>query len=202
MRFLISTLVFMIINQVNAQHIIPETIKQEVGIVLSHYPELENTHIEFRFKKNIRKSTMLAQPVFWSLFKSKQKRNYLVLLSEDIKISGKKFKTIDIDSDILIGWLGHELGHITDYKHRSSLNLIWFGIKYSFSGSYIKEAERAADSYAVTAGMEDYILKTKRFILKNAGIELDYKERFKKYYLSPVEIMTLVEEREAETSDF
>jgi len=189
----------MSVQKINAQHIIPESINKEARAALLYYPNLKNTHIEFRFKENIRKSTMLAQPVFWSLFKSRKKRKYLVLLSENIQISGKEFKTTDIDSEILIGWLGHELGHITDYKHRSSLNLIWFGVKYSLSSSYIKEAERAADSYAVAAGMEDYILKTKYFILNNAEIEESYKDRIKKYYLSPDEIMSIVEEREAET---
>jgi hypothetical protein len=186
----------MSVLETNAQHTIPESIFKEASAALSHYPNLQNTEIEFRFKEKIRKSTMLAQPVFWSLFKSRKKRKYLVLLSEDIQISGKEFKTKDIDSDILIGWLGHELGHITDYKQRSSLNLIWFGLKYTFSDSYIKEAERAADSYAVAAGMENYILKTKHFILDNAEIEETYKDRIKKYYLSPDEIMILVEQRE------
>ncbi|QLG44996.1 hypothetical protein [Costertonia aggregata] len=202
MKFLISIVFFMNVPSINAQHKIPEIIKKEALAALSHYPELENTRIEFRFKKNIRKSTMLAQPVFWSLFKPRKKRKYLVLLSKKFKISNEEFETTDVDSDILIGWLGHELGHIADYSHRSSLNLIWFGIKYTFSDSYIKEAERAADSYAVAAGMDDYLLKTKRFILDHAEIDEAYKDRIKKYYLSPDEIMALVEEREAETLDF
>lgn len=42
------------------------------------YPELEDTQIEFRFKKNIKKSTMQARPTFWSLFKSRKNRNLLI----------------------------------------------------------------------------------------------------------------------------
>ncbi|SFW25904.1 hypothetical protein [Cellulophaga fucicola] len=197
MKPLIFILLFMSVQNTIAQHIIPEIIEKEARIALSYYPQLKDTQIEFRFKKNIKKSTMQAQPVFWSLIKSSKKRKYLVLLSRKFKISGKEFKTTDVDSDILIGWLGHELGHITDYQNRSSLNLLWFGIKYSLSDNYIKEAERAADSYAVTSGMDKYILKTKRFILNNADIDESYKARIKKYYLSPDEIMVLVEEREA-----
>jgi len=181
----------------NAQHIAPDSVRVEAGTALSHYPELKNTPITFKFKKNINKSTMRAQPKFWSLFRSRKNREYIVLMSERIKISGKEFLTKNIPEAIMIGWLGHELGHIMDYKNRSSLNLIWFGIKYTFSGSYIKEAERAADTYAVSHGMGDYILKTKSFILDNAEIEEKYKARIRKYYLSPEEIMTLVEEREA-----
>ena len=40
------------------------------------------------------------------------------------------------------------------------------------------------------------ILKTKSFILDNAEIEESYKERIRKYYLSPKEILKLVNEKE------
>jgi len=187
----------MSVHHTNAQHIIPEILKEEATVALSYYPQLKNTAIEFRFKNDIKKSTMQAQPVFCSLLKSKSKRKYLVLISRKFKISGQEFKTVHVDRDILIGWLGHELGHILDYQHRSSLNLIWFGVKYLFSDHYIKEAERAADSFAVSSGMANYILKTKHFILNNADIDEAYKARIKKYYLSPDEILLLVKQREA-----
>jgi len=180
----------------NAQHIVPDSIQEEVRIALSHYPKLENTPITFKFKKQIKKSTMQAQPIFWSLFKSRKKREYVVLISEKIKISGKEYLTKDVPKKIMIGWLGHELGHIMDYQNRSSLNLIWFGAKYAFSGSYLKEAERAADTYAVSHGMGSYIVETKNFILDNAKIQEKYKARIRKFYLSPEEIMVMVEKRE------
>jgi hypothetical protein len=183
----------------NAQHTIPEIIYDDVQTALSFYPELDSTKIEFRFKKNIKKSTMQAQPKFESFFRSKNKRSYVILISEKFKISDKEFKTIDIPTDIFIGWIGHELGHIMDYQNRSNLNLLWFGINYLLSDNHIVEAERAADFFAVNHGMEDYILKTKDFILNNAQIKGSYKERIKKYYLSPEEIMELVQQREAAT---
>jgi len=188
---------FMSTNLTNAQKVIPDSISDEAVIALSYYPKLEDTPITFKFKKRIKKSTMLAQPDFWSLFKSKGKRKYKILISEKIVISGKEYLTKDIPKEVMIGWLGHELGHVMDYQHRSSLNLIWFGIKYTFSDNYIKEAERAADTHAVNQGMEDYILATKDFILNNADIDDRYKARIIKYYLSPEEIMVLVNERNA-----
>ena len=182
--------------QLNAQHTVPDVIKNEARIALSHYPELEQTPITFKIVKKIKQSTMQAQPKFNNLFKGRKKRAYVILISEKIKISDTVFFTKDVPSDIMIGWLGHELGHVMDYRNRSTLNLIWFGLKYSFSGSYIKEAERAADTFAVAHGMHDYILKTKHFILDHAEIEEKYKERIRRYYLSPEEIMAIVKERE------
>jgi len=182
----------------NAQHIIPEAIKKEVTTALEYFPQFESINIEFRFKRNIKKSTMQARPTFGSFFRSRKNRRYVILISEKFKIAGEEFKTRDIASDILIGWIGHELGHVMDYQDRNKLNLIWFGIKYLLSDNHIVEAERAADYFAVKQGMDSYILKTKDFILNNAQITQSYKDRIQKYYLSPEEIMHLVEERNKE----
>lgn len=192
--FLILTVIFST-QLMNAQHTIPDSIRENVETALSYYPMLQDTKIEFRFKSNIKKSTMQARPRFGSFFRSRKHREYVILISEKFKISTEEFQTRDIPADIFIGWIGHELGHILDYQNRDKLNLIWFGLRYLFSENHIVEAERAADSYAVNQGMEDYILKTKDFILNHADITPTYKSRIQKYYLSPEEIMHLVEER-------
>lgn len=194
----VTILFLMTLTAIHAQHKAPVSIHEEARIALSHYPQLRDTPITFKFKKSIRKSVMLAQPDFWSLFRPRKKRKYKVLINKEVRISDKSFTTREIPKDVLIGWLGHELGHIMDYKGRSSLNLLWFGFRYKFSGSYLKIAERAADAYAVTNGMEDYIIRTKEFILNHAKIGEPYKNRIRKYYLSPTEILLLVEERDQE----
>ncbi|MFX0556489.1 hypothetical protein ACOCEA_06805 [Maribacter sp. CXY002] len=180
----------------SAQHTIPKEIENEALVALSHYPELKDTPIEFKFKPNIKKSTMQAQPEFTSVFNSKKNRRYKILISEQIKIADSTYYTKNIPAEIMIGWLGHELGHIMDYQNRNGLNLIGFGIQYLASKRYIKEAERRADAFAVRHGMEKYILATKEFILEKAGLSEKYIDRIKKFYLSPEEIMKLVEERD------
>lgn len=173
----------------------PAPLENEVRKALSYYPELQGLQIEFRMKSKIRKSTMQAQPDWKSFFRKRKNRRYLVYISENFQIEDLEFRTLDIPSDILIGWLGHELGHVVDYTRRNSVNLIWFGIRYLTYGPFIREAERTADSIAVAHGMHKYILRTKEFILNNADILPAYKNRIRKYYLSPEEIMVLVEER-------
>lgn len=183
-----------------AQSTIPNSIKEEVEIALSYYPELKNTKINFEFKKNIKKSTMQAQPSFGSFFKSKGHRSYNIYISETVKISGETYFTKNMPKDVLIGWIGHELGHVMDYRNRSNLNLVWFGLKYLLSDNHIAEAERSADTFAIRSGMEKYILKTKEFILNQANIDEKYIARIKKYYLSPEEIMDIVNKRDLELS--
>lgn len=176
-------------------HTYPAPLDEEIGTALSYFPQLQNVKISFKFKTDIKKSTMQAQPRFLSLFRSKSNREYYIFISEKFKISGQEFKTVNVPSDVIIGWIGHELGHIMDYENRGSLNLIWFGIRYLLVEKHIVEAERAADTYAVNQGMEDYIIKTKNFILNHADIDENYKNRIKRFYLSPEEIMQIVEER-------
>ncbi|WP_411268244.1 hypothetical protein [Olleya sp. HaHaR_3_96] len=178
----------------------PETIKDEIKIALSYYPELKDTPINFKFKKTIKKSTMQAQPTAGSFLKRKGKRSYNIFISETVKISGDVYYTKDMPKEVLIGWIGHELGHVMDYKNRSNLNLMWFGIKYLLSDNHIATAERAADTYAVQSGMGDYILKTKDFILSQSNIAPSYIARIKKYYLSPEEIMEIINQRDAKLS--
>lgn len=191
----ISGTLFFVVNVMKQQSIFkaPKTISEEVRIALSYYPDLKDIPIEFKFKEHIKKSTMQAQPKFSSFFKSRKKRSYVVLISKHIKISNKEFRTKDIPRAVMIGWLGHELGHIVDYQSRDNLNLVGFGLQYLFSVDYIKHAERTADSVAVDRGMGEYIIATKRFILDHAEISETYKSRMRKFYLSPEEIMQMVE---------
>ena len=100
-------------------------------------------------------------------------------------------------TDVLIGWVGHELGHVMDYQERGNLNLVGFGVRYVLLKEFVKKAERAADSFAVSRGMSEYILKTKRFILDHSEIDETYKTRIKQYYLSPDEIMEMVKEQDS-----
>ncbi|MHA7056923.1 hypothetical protein ACWGOQ_0006865 [Aquimarina sp. M1] len=183
-------------NTLIENKIIPDGIQKEVLIALSHYPELEEVYIEFKIKPSLKKSFMKAQPRFSSLLKSKSKRKYVILMSETFKVDDLELKFKDVPPRVLIGWIGHELGHILDYHQRSSLNLIFFGLKYWLSKNYIREAERVADTYAVTHSMKDYILETKKFILNHSSLSEKYKARIKQLYLSPDEILLLVKEQE------
>ncbi len=178
----------------NAQHTIPKSIEKEALLALSHYPELTSTTIAFQFKKKLRTSIMKAQPVFKDLLRSKRKRRYRILISERFQLGDSLYETKNLSSEILVGWLGHELGHVLDYKNRSSLNLLGFGLGYTFSGSFIKKAERTADSFAVSHGLSKQILAAKNFILTEAGIAEKYRNRIKRLYLSPDEIMIMAQE--------
>ena len=173
--------------------IYPELIERQVLKALSYYPELQVTPIEFRFKTKIKKSTMQAQPRFSKIFSGRKHREYLIFIKEKFELGDIKTPIEKLPEDIIIGWLGHELGHIMDYETRTNKALVSFGINYLFSKKAIINAERTADRFAVEHGMKDYIVKTKNFILNHADIPEKYKNRIKKYYLSTEELMQLAE---------
>ena len=179
--------------------IVPDTIWREAYVALSHYPELKDTPIEFRFKKNIKKSFMQAQPKIGGILKNRKDRSYIIFINEKFTIEGQEFDISMVPSEVLIGWIGHELGHIMDYRDRSALDLIWFGLKYITSKNYIREAERAADTYAVNHGLGQQIIATKDFIINHSKLSDIYKNRIEDLYLSPEEIMVMLDEIQEET---
>lgn len=172
--------------------IAPEKIQEEAEKALSFYPELYDVEVEFKFNNMVRKNFMQAQPKWKSLFRTRYKRAFIVLISRKFKVENQYFTIDEIPNDVLVGWLGHELGHVMDYRNRSTIGMIIFGLKYLFSKSHIKEVERAADDYAVQHGMGDYILKTKDFILNNTSLSETYKNHMRQFYLSPEEITELI----------
>lgn len=174
--------------------IIPEYIKHETEEALSFYPELKEVPIEFKLTRKMSSSVMKAQPKLWSLFKKKSKREYVILISRHFDIKKRELHTSYIPREVLIGWLGHELGHIMDYHTRSSLNLIGFGLGYIFSDAFVRKAELTADKYAVKHNMKAYILETKNYILNHTELSDRYKEKIKRLYVSPEEVLEFVNE--------
>lgn len=184
---------------------IPSIIEKSVLIALSHYPELRDTRIDFVFRKNIKGSVMQAQPVFRSLLKRRKKRSYRINISSMFKLTHSVTPIHQLPEEIMIGWIGHELGHIMDYESRTNKGMISFGYNYLFSGAYVKSVEVVADTYAVNHGLGQYIIATKRFILDHAELPEAYKAKIARLYLSPDDIVEQVkkleEKRQEEQKD-
>ena len=175
---------------------IPKVIEDEVLKALSFYPELRQTRIDFVFKQRIKKSVMQAQPDFKAILIGK--RAYKINISALFRLTHTAIPIHQIPKDIMVGWIGHELGHIMDYESRDVRGMISFGLGYLFSSRYIRQAECVADTFAVSHGLGSYILKTKYFILNHAELPQKYKDKIARLYLSPddiVEQVRLLEEK-------
>lgn len=174
--------------------IIPKEIRALTLKALSYFPDLMDTKIDFQFKNNIAGSVMQAQPKVGSLFlHAKDNRSYKIKISRFLFLEDNPIPIEELPSDVLLGWIGHELGHIQDYLNRSSLDLLGFGIKYYLSNDFITKAEIAADGFAVGHGLGEKIIATKNFVLNHDQIPLAYKQKIEALYLSPGEILSMVD---------
>lgn len=180
---------------ISFHHNIPPEIREVTLKALSHYPKLNEVRIEFLFNENIRKSVMQAQPRFTSMLRSKKDRSYVIKVSRNFSLKGKSTPIQDLPQAVLIGWIGHELGHIMDYLEKSCWSMVYYGISYLTSKRFVISAERDADTFAVNHGLGEYILATKDFILHQAGMSEEYIEKIKRLYLSPEVIMELMENK-------
>ena len=59
--------------------VIPTEITEQVATALSYYPELKDVKVQFRFRKS--KTPFSSKPTFFSMFKKKENRSYVVTIS-------------------------------------------------------------------------------------------------------------------------
>ncbi len=175
---------------------IPESIKGIVLETLSQYPELKDTRIRFVFDKRIYNVFMQARPDFFSLLNDRRFRSYTIQMLPAMILDDKKIPLQNLPPQVLKGWLSHELGHIVDYSHRSSLNLIFFGLRYALSPEFVKQAERTADLYAIEHGFGECIIATKEYILKQSSLPEAYRQKIDSLYMSSEEVLKLIQQSE------
>ena len=160
------------------------------------FPELHAHPIVIR-RKALNNTTMRAQPVVNLQLLDKKKRHYRIEISNHTSLAHHVPLT-ELPEKVLIGWFAHELGHIIDYQQRSFIGLIRFGIGYLFMPTFRIGVERQADIYAIEHGFAEYLIATKTFILEQSTLPSHYKDRIKKYYMSPDEIATLLNQQESD----
>jgi hypothetical protein len=173
---------------------IPLEIYDPVKKALEFFPELKEVQISFELKDKISGSVMQAQPKVFSLFvDAKEKRKYRIKITKKLDFGDQIVPIENIPNDALVGWIGHELGHIMDYLNRSSFNMMHFGAKYLLSKEKVVDAELTADGYAISCGLGYQILANKNYILNNEGFEEEYKNKIRNLYMSPEQILSLIE---------
>jgi hypothetical protein len=171
---------------------IPDEMQNVILTALSFYPELTDISIQFVFKDNIRKAVMQAQPKVKGIFKKKSSRKYVVKISRHLNLTHEKIDISTLPCEVLVGWIGHELGHVIDYKDRNSFSMIKFGLRYVLFKKFIIKAEKNADLYALKHGLGSYIMEAKNFVLSHANIPAGYKAKSKRLYMSPEEFELMI----------
>ncbi|WP_367390285.1 hypothetical protein [Lewinella sp. LCG006] len=148
---------------------------------------------------SLKNYTMRAQPIINWAFWHRATRHYRVQTSDHLQLR-EYIKIEELPQEVLTGWFAHELGHIMDYRERSALNMISFLVRYLAVPNYRMGAERRADLYAIDHGFGDALMATKHYILEQSKLPDTYKQRIRKYYLSPTELETILQAKEQDLS--
>lgn len=162
----------------------PKEIELECLTALSYYPQLKNTHIQFRFG-NI-SATMISQPKLNSIFKTNGSREYQVIITKPGP-TRKGLQWTELSFNALVGWIGHELGHIMHYDHMAFTGILLIGIKYALP-QFRRKLERFTDQVAIKHDLGYALYEGTDYTVNRSKASAGYKKRLLKFYLSPAEI--------------
>ena len=173
--------------------IIPKKIELATLVALSHYPELAKEHIVFKFRKI--SSTMKAQPRLNFIFKKREKRKYVVFINTETDLStGLALENLSFNA--LVGWIGHELGHIADYVNKSNWRVVRTGLGY-LSKKYISKYEKSIDTITIQHGLGYALYEGMEYVYQSKRLSKTYKQNLIENYLSLSEIAQQIEKYEA-----
>ena len=158
----------------------------QILLALFHYPELLNEHI--RFKYSHLSGTAQTTVTFGSVFK-KINKQYIILINDEIKKTG--FLLLDAPLDAQVAVLGHELAHVTDFKTRSFLGMIWWGLNYLVIKQRTK-IEIRTDKSTIRHGLGWPLYYWGDFVLNHSGANKRYKSIRETRYMQPNEILEYI----------
>ncbi len=139
---------------------LPPGFELQTLIALSYFPELKDTHIEFRVKPAY--SLLQTRPVAHGIF-SRRRRHYTITISDSSYWKLQPIRLDPMNFNAQVGVLGHELSHVADFSRRSLGSLIASGIGH-LSSRYIDQFEYSTDSIAIAHGLGYQLLAWSTFV--------------------------------------
>lgn len=146
----------------------PDVIKKQVLIALSFYPELENRHIAFRFRK--RTTPLSSRPRLFSLFKKKKNRRYVITISTKTISRLDPILFANLPYNAQIGVLGHEIGHVFEYNQKTNLQIMGLAFKL-LNSNYVNGFEFNTDRIVIEHGLGHQLYDWSSYVLKALNIE-------------------------------
>ena len=164
----------------------------EIISALSYYPELDSTRIIFKEAKI--KASLNARPTIGSLlFRRRKNRTYVIRIKPN---TGDSVATLDqVGFNGAVGVLGHELNHIVDYSNRGIFRIIARLFNYTNKKGK-RRYEGEIDRMTVLKGLGWQLYDWGYYVLNKSKAKAKYKAYKKSVYISPEELITIIEELE------
>lgn len=155
-------------------------------VALSHYPELKDVRISFRFSRM--KSAGLTTFTLWSLFN--RNRHFTIAINDDEQKTGVTFKNVSFNAQV--GLIGHELAHVVEFRNMTNAGIAIWGLGY-LSSKNRKRIERYTDETEINHGLGWQLHEWTNIILESPKTTARYKKMKQTYYLQPKEIIKYIE---------
>lgn len=168
---------------------VPEKFLPVLAPVIEGVPGLHAQKIKVKF--GTIKTTMVMRPSILSLFRSRDKRTYVLKINNDPSFNGVLYK--DVPEEARTGLWAHEMMHIRDYKSRSLLGVLYRGLQY-LSKRGKTRFEHEIDQMVIEAGFGEYLYKWTHYVLEESQASAEYKTYKREIYLLPCEIAGNCEE--------
>ncbi|MDX2301156.1 MAG: hypothetical protein NW226_00090 [Microscillaceae bacterium] len=147
---------------------IPEEYELQTLLAISHYPDLYRARIKFKYVDRPA-IPISARPSFVDFVHSRKNRQYKIVMRV-----GSPY-VLNRNFDEQVGLIGHELGHIQFYIHKSFLSLIGVGFKYATSDKYRMRFELDTDRRLIDYGL-GWQLREAPIYLDRSAVE-DYMKQ-------------------------
>lgn len=163
--------------------ILPE-YKYQIEQALSHYPELVNTKIIFKYKRI--KTTMECRPKLFPLSAGRKNRTYYIFINNDTTaLKNALLEYVPLNGQI--GVIGHEFSHLVDYQNKSFLGVLRTGYGYLFV-RYKSRLEKKVDRITIAHGLKTELIEFCDYILNTSNAPLKYKAYKRKIYYTPQQL--------------
>ncbi len=177
---------------------IPAAFEAPITDALSHYPELENTKITWRIKHAY--TPLKTRPAFTSFFKSKNRRAYVITISDKTIDTLSHLLYSNLNYDEQVGIMGHELGHVVDFKSKNmwqSAQNLWGHLSQKFIDSMEYHTDMICINHGLGKQLEKYsaYVRTKMHVHDWRGVDNIYKNDEKhERYMNPDTIAKYIAE--------
>ncbi|HKK88192.1 MAG TPA: hypothetical protein VJ917_05030 [Saprospiraceae bacterium] len=166
---------------------VPGHMKAITHDLIQQYPQLQGTWIKIR-RQHLKSSTMRAFPGIVYQWPFHWRQVYYIDVAIHVR-DREDLMVNDLPYEVLKGWIAHELGHLADYRERSLLGMMIYGLRYALSSSFLQSVEHRADELAVQAGYYAEVKATKEFIERELFNEKNaYSSKLRKRYMSIEEL--------------
>jgi len=149
---------------------IPASVKEPVLMALSHFPELRNTRIRFRIRHALSPLTTNRDWGYYFAHLGFGRRAFVVTISDRSaeKLTPILFNRLDFDAQV--GVAGHELCHVSDFKHKHLFGWFRLGLGH-LSARYVDRLEFGTDSSCIAHGLGFNLLAWSCFVRRALQVQ-------------------------------